>query len=85
MFIFFFCVVKFYSRCFVLRKRTNRDKKIKKLLAPNQKKYSALLKSIPSEYLAFVSELKNKVAYKQSLLSSSLMTRNANLEKKKTS
>ena len=51
----FFCLVDYLIK----------QKKFKKLLVPNQKKYSALLKSIPSEYLAFVSELKNKAAYKK--------------------
>ena len=71
----FFCLIDYLIK----------QRKFKKLLVPNQKKYSALLKSIPSEYLAFVSELKNKVAYKQSLRSSSSMTRTAGLKKKKTS
>ena len=42
-----------------------KQKKLTKLLVPNQKKYSALLKSISSEYLAFVSDLKNKIAFKK--------------------
>lgn len=42
-----------------------KQKKLAKLLVPNQKKYSALLKSISSEYLAFVSDLKNKIAFKK--------------------
>lgn len=33
--------------------------KLQKLLVPNQKKYSALLKRFPSGYLAFVSDLEN--------------------------
>ncbi|MBD3330341.1 NYN domain-containing protein [Candidatus Peregrinibacteria bacterium] len=41
------------------------EKKLKKLLIPNQKKYSALLKKFPSGLLAFISDLKNKLAYKK--------------------
>lgn len=37
--------------------------KLEKLLIPNQKRYSALLKKFSSEHLAFVSDLKNKVLY----------------------
>lgn len=51
----FFCLVDYLIK----------QKKFAKLLVPNQKKYSALLKSIPSEYLAFVSDLKNKIAFKK--------------------
>jgi len=40
-------------------------KKLKKILIPNQKQYSALLKRFPSEYLAFVSDLEKKLAYKK--------------------
>lgn len=39
------------------------QKKLKKLLVPNEKSYSALLKRFPSEYVAFVSSLQHKVAY----------------------
>lgn len=39
--------------------------KLLKLLIPNQKRYSALLKRFPSGYLAFVSDLKKKLAYKR--------------------
>ncbi len=49
----FFCLVDYLVK----------QKKLGKLLIPNQKKYSALLKSIPSEYLAFVSDLKKKVVF----------------------
>ncbi len=49
----FYCLVDYLIK----------QKKLGKLLIPNQKKYSALLKSVPSEYLAFVSDLKNKVAF----------------------
>lgn len=38
--------------------------KMGKLLVPNQKKYSVLLRRFPSEYLAFVSDLKNRVELK---------------------
>lgn len=51
----FFCLVDYLIK----------QKKLKKLLVPNQKKYSALLKSIPSEFLAFASDLKEKVSFKQ--------------------
>ena len=40
-------------------------KKLEKILIPNQRKYSALLKGFPSEYLGFASDLKNKVEYKK--------------------
>lgn len=42
-----------------------KHKKLLKLLIPNQRRYSALLKRFPSEYIAFVSDLKNKLAYKR--------------------
>lgn len=51
----FYCLVDYLIK----------QKKLGKLLVPNQRKYSALLRSIPSEYLAFVSDLKNKVALKR--------------------
>lgn len=41
------------------------EKKLKKLLIPNQQKYSALLKRFPSEFLAFISDLKHKLSYKK--------------------
>lgn len=39
--------------------------KLQKVLIPNQKKYSALLKRFPSGILGFLSDLKKKVAYKK--------------------
>ncbi len=51
----FFCLVDYLIK----------QKKLNKLLVPNLRKYSALLKKIPSEYLAFVSDLKSKVVYKK--------------------
>lgn len=39
--------------------------KLAKLLVPNQYRYSALLKQFPSEYLAFVSDLRGKLEYKK--------------------
>jgi uncharacterized LabA/DUF88 family protein len=39
--------------------------KLRKLLIPNQTSYSALLKRFSSEYLAFVSDLGKKIAYKK--------------------
>lgn len=51
----FYCLVDYLIK----------QKKLAKLLVPNQKKYSALLKSIPSEYLAFVSDLRSKVGLKK--------------------
>lgn len=42
-----------------------KQKKLEKLLIPNQKSYSALLKKFPSQYLAFVSDLKRKTEYKK--------------------
>ncbi|MEI8103794.1 MAG: NYN domain-containing protein [Candidatus Moraniibacteriota bacterium] len=44
-----------------------RKEKFEKLLVPDQKKYSALLKRLPSEYLAFVSDLRKKLEYKRLL------------------
>jgi uncharacterized LabA/DUF88 family protein len=41
------------------------QEKFAKLLVPNQKKYSALLKKLPSEYLGFVSDLQSKLEYKK--------------------
>ena len=40
------------------------QKKLEKVLVPNQQRYSALLKRLPSEYLAFVSDLRGKLEYK---------------------
>jgi len=51
----FHCLVKYLIQ----------DKKLEKLLIPNQKSYSALLKRFPSEFLAFVSDLKKKLSYKK--------------------
>jgi len=51
----FYCLVKHLLK----------QDKFKKLLVPNKKQYSALLKKFPSEYLAFVSELKNKIGDKK--------------------
>lgn len=41
------------------------EDKLKKLLIPNQKKYSALLKKFPSQFLGFISDLQHKLAYKK--------------------
>jgi uncharacterized LabA/DUF88 family protein len=51
----FHCLVKYLIQ----------EKKLKKLLVPDQKSYSALLKRFPSEFLAFVSDLKKKLSYKK--------------------
>ncbi len=51
----FFCLVDYLIK----------QNKFEKLLVPNQKKYSALLKSIPSENLAFVSDLESKISFKK--------------------
>ncbi len=40
------------------------EKKLKKLLIPNQKAYSALFKHFPSGILAFISDLKGVLSYK---------------------
>lgn len=40
-----------------------REKKLSKLLIPNQSAYSALLKRFPSESLAFISDLRSKLSY----------------------
>jgi uncharacterized LabA/DUF88 family protein len=39
--------------------------KLKKLLVPNQNKYSSLLKRFPSGYLAFISDLQKKLKRKE--------------------
>ena len=39
--------------------------KLKKILIPNQTRYSVLLKRFPSKYLAFVSDLRKKLEYKK--------------------
>lgn len=41
------------------------NNKLEKILVPNQSKYSALIKKFPSQYLAFVSDLRNKLEYKK--------------------
>jgi uncharacterized LabA/DUF88 family protein len=46
-----------------LAKYLIQEKKLEKLLIPNQKKYSALLKKFPSEFLAFINDLKPKLSY----------------------
>lgn len=51
----FHCLVKYLIE----------QKKLEKLLIPNQRAYSALLKRFPSQYLGFVSALRHKVAYKK--------------------
>lgn len=51
----FHCLIKYLIK----------QNKLTKLLIPNQKKYSALLKKFPSEFLGFVSDLKNKLSYKK--------------------
>ena len=48
-----------------LAKHLIQENKLKKLLIPNQYKYSALLKKFPSEFLAFLSDLKHKLSYKK--------------------
>ncbi|MFA5792689.1 MAG: NYN domain-containing protein [Candidatus Gracilibacteria bacterium] len=51
----FHCVVKYLIQ----------EGKLEKLLIPNQRTYSALLKKFPSESLAFISDLKTKLSYKK--------------------
>lgn len=51
----FHCLVKYLIQ----------EGKLKKLLIPDQKSYSALHKRFASEYLAFVSDLRKKLAYKK--------------------
>ena len=51
----FYCLVEYFVA----------ENKLKKLLIPNQRKYSALLKRFPSEYLAFVSDLKKTLKRKE--------------------
>lgn len=46
-----------------LAKYLIQEGKLEKLLIPNQKKYSSLLKKLPSEFLAFISDLKQKLNY----------------------
>jgi len=47
-----------------LAKYLHKKEKLKKIVVPNQKSYSVLLKKMPSEYLAFVSDLKKRLEYK---------------------
>ncbi|MFA5855697.1 MAG: NYN domain-containing protein [Candidatus Gracilibacteria bacterium] len=51
----FYCLVKYLIQ----------HDKLKKLLIPNHKKYSALLKKFPSEYLASVNDLKDRIMYEK--------------------
>ncbi len=51
----FYCLVKYL---------TDKDK-LKKILIPNEAQCSILLKRFPSEYLAFVSDLRKKLKYKK--------------------
>lgn len=51
----FHCLIKYFIQ----------ENKLKKLLIPNQAKYSALLKRFPSEFIAFISDLKHKLSYKK--------------------
>lgn len=46
-----------------LAKYLMQEKKLGKLLIPNQRAYSALLKRFPSESLAFISDLRKKLSY----------------------
>lgn len=52
----FHCLVKYFVK----------KEKLEKLLIPNQKRYSALLKRFPSEYLGFVTDLRKKLERKKS-------------------
>jgi len=47
-----------------LAKYLLKKNKLEKLLIPNQKTYSALLKRFPSECLAFVTDLRKKLEYR---------------------
>lgn len=49
----FLCLIRYFIR----------KQKLEKLLVPNQKRYSALLKRVPLEYLAFISDLRQKLEY----------------------
>lgn len=49
----FYCLVRYFIR----------QKKLLKVLVPNQNRYSSLLRHLPSEYLAFVSSLREKLTY----------------------
>jgi len=45
--------------------KTISKEKLEKILVPNQKKHSALLKRFDSGYLAFVSDLRRNLEYKK--------------------
>lgn len=49
----FYCLVRYFVQ----------KDKLEKLLIPDQERYSALLKSFPSQYMAFVSDLREKLEY----------------------
>lgn len=49
----FYCLIRYLVE----------QNKLKKVLIPNQKSYSSLLKKFPSEFLAFVSDLRQKLEY----------------------
>lgn len=49
-----------------LAKHLDNVDKLKKIIIPNQKSYSVLLKKMPSQYLAFVSDLKKRLDYRNS-------------------
>ncbi len=49
----FHCLVKYLAQ----------EKKLSKLLIPNQKSYSGLFKAFPSDSLAFISDLKRTLSY----------------------
>lgn len=51
----FHCLVEYFIK----------QGKLKKVLIPNQARYSALLKRIDSQYLSFVSDLRKKLEYKR--------------------
>ena len=51
----FHCLVEYLEK----------QNKLKKLLIPNQSRYSALLKTFDSEFVAFMSDLKKKLEYKR--------------------
>lgn len=46
-----------------LAKYLIQENKLEKLLIPNQRKYSALLKKFPSQFLAFINDLQPKLSY----------------------
>lgn len=49
----FYCLVDYLIK----------QQKLAKLLVPNQYSYSVLLKKVPSNFLAFISQMKNKLEY----------------------